>query len=115
MEEQLELFGDDHRKGELKLEKVVTCKKCGCQKTIEEMKNLDHNSCFVGDKIMRVKGDSGWVHTDAYSKKVKKRFAYFPVKTFDDGWIWLKPYYLHEHIYGWGFHDKLPYRYKSQL
>lgn len=29
-----------------KLEKVVTCKACGCTKTIEELKTMDHNTCF---------------------------------------------------------------------
>lgn len=52
---------------------------------------------------------SDWINSDWDSRRTTSRFAWLPVRTFDAGWIWLRGYWLREHIYGWGFHDKHPY------
>lgn len=56
---------------------------------------------------------SDWTNTADGSDRIASRFAWLPVRTFDAGWIWLRRYWLHEHIYGWGFHDKLPYLWRA--
>ena len=46
MEEQLSLGLDDKEKiVKTDDQKLVTCKKCGCEKTIEEIKE-QHKTCF---------------------------------------------------------------------
>lgn len=50
-----------------------------------------------------------WIESDFCSRRTTRHFAWLPVRTFDAGWVWLKRYWVHERVWGWGFHDKFPY------
>lgn len=53
--------------------------------------------------------DLVWTDKPTYSYRWIKKFAWYPIKTFDAGWILFKPYWLWEMIWGWGFNEKHPY------
>lgn len=52
---------------------------------------------------------NGWQHTDYDSTRWSTHFAFWPVRTFDAGWVWLRRYWICERTYGWGFYDRHPY------
>lgn len=54
-----------------------------------------------------------WVDEPHRSWRWTRRRAWYPRRMFDVGWIWLRRYWLWECKWGWGFHDRYPYRFKS--
>lgn len=52
-----------------------------------------------------------WVHETDRSFRWSKRYAFFPKKTRDSGWIWLRLYWRWQCISGWGFIDDFAYLY----
>lgn len=55
-----------------------------------------------------------WIDTPHESYRWVRKFAWLPVRTFDHGWIHFKAYWVHEKVWGWGFHDKYPYLFRTQ-
>lgn len=59
---------------------------------------------------------SAWRHyEDGESIRTTKRFAWRPIYTFDDGWIWLESYWLRECRWSRGGRYKYPYRWFGNL
>lgn len=50
-----------------------------------------------------------WTKEDDRSWRWRPAFAFRPVKTFDRGWIWCRPYSRWQCSWGWGFFDDYPY------
>ncbi len=56
---------------------------------------------------------SDWIEEGYRATRWVRWFAWRPIKTFDEGWIWLVPYWRWQSVWGWGFFDDFPYRYKD--
>lgn len=54
-----------------------------------------------------------WVDEGEWSWRWHDKFAWFPVRTQDAGWIWLAPYSLWEKSWGWGFEDYFPFKHRE--
>lgn len=51
-----------------------------------------------------------WAHEGmTRSWRWKRAFAFFPVRTFDAGWIWMRLYWRWQCSWGWDFWDDYPY------
>jgi hypothetical protein len=58
--------------------------------------------------------DQRWTNEAHRSWRWLRWFAWHPVKTFDAGWIWLRPYWRWQCSWGWGFFDDYPYLIKRE-
>lgn len=59
--------------------------------------------------------ESQWHDEGNRSWRIRRRFAIIPRRTFDCGWRWLCCLYWWECVWGWGFHDRWPYRHHDNI
>jgi hypothetical protein len=50
-----------------------------------------------------------WIEEGYRSYRWLPAFAWRPIRTFDKGWIFWKPYWRWQCSWGWGFFDDYPY------